>query len=234
MGCAADEANMKKATPPPLSIVTTIHIGRPRLNILRVRCRSAEDFRSLYCSDHPDGGLFCATTTELVPETPVVIEIACKGLPNKVLVRGVVVFWRPASPRLGIRAGALVRFAPEEAGKREFMLETLMGGREASPRRKHARIPVRMPAKVRIGNNLHATEAELCEIGVSGALFVTATLPAVGTDVVIDIVPPGAVAPMSIAGRVLYHAGPCQAGVMFREGSGSRRLRELVRRFKLP
>jgi hypothetical protein len=40
---------------------------------------------------------------------------------------------------------------------------------------------------------------------------------------------------MSISGRVLYHACPGQTGVkfMFREGGGSRRLRELVRRFKL-
>jgi tartrate dehydratase beta subunit/fumarate hydratase class I family protein len=53
--------------------------------------------------------------------------------------------------------------------------------------------------------------------------------------VIVEIVPPGGVTPMSISGRVLYHAGPNQTGVkfMFREGGGSRRLRELVRRFKL-
>jgi hypothetical protein len=40
---------------------------------------------------------------------------------------------------------------------------------------------------------------------------------------------------MSISGRVIYHAGAGQTGLkfMFREGGGSRRLRELVRRFKL-
>ena len=72
------------------------------MNILRVRCRSAEEFRSFYNSDHPDGILFCPTTTELANESPVVVEIACKGLPNKVLVRGVVLSWRPALPRLRI------------------------------------------------------------------------------------------------------------------------------------
>ena len=37
-----------------------------------------------------------------------------------------------------------------------------------------------------------------------------------------------------ISGRVLYHAGPGLSGIkfIFREGGGSRRLRELVRRFK--
>ena len=37
-----------------------------------------------------------------------------------------------------------------------------------------------------------------------------------------------------LSGRVVYHAGEHQTGVRFiyREGGGSRRLRELVRRFK--
>jgi hypothetical protein len=39
---------------------------------------------------------------------------------------------------------------------------------------------------------------------------------------------------MELSGRVLYHAGPGLTGIkfIFREGGGSRRLRELVRRFK--
>jgi PilZ domain len=205
------------------------------LNILRVRCRSAEDFRGHYSTDHPDGVLFCPTTTQLAAETPVVVEIACKGLPNKVLVRGVVISWRPALPRLRVRAGALVRFAPEEASKRDFVLQTLMGTRQSTPKRKHTRIPVGLGVKVRIGNDPAEIEAELREISVSGGLFAARLQPPIGTDVIVEIVPPGGIAPMSISSRVLYHAGPSQTGVkfMFREGGGSRRLRELVRRFKL-
>ena len=39
---------------------------------------------------------------------------------------------------------------------------------------------------------------------------------------------------IDLSGRVVYHAGESQTGVRFiyREGGGSRRLRELVRRFK--
>jgi hypothetical protein len=205
------------------------------VNILRIRCQSAEDFRSHYTTEHPDGVLFCPTTTQLASETPVVVEIACKGLPNKVLVRGIVMSWRPALPRLRVRAGALVRFAPEEASKRDFVLQTLMGTRQSTPKRKHTRIPVGLGVKVRIGNDPTGVAAELREISVSGGLFAASTQPAIGTDVIVEIVPPGGVAPMSISGRVLYHAGPNQTGVkfMFREGGGSRRLRELVRRFKL-
>ena len=51
---------------------------------------------------------------------------------------------------------------------------------------------------------------------------------------VLEITPPGSEAPFDLSGRVVYHAGANQTGVRFiyREGGGSRRLRELVRRFK--
>jgi hypothetical protein len=179
--------------------------------------------------------LFCPTTTELPSEAPVVVEIVCKGLPNKVFVRGVVISWRPALPRLRIRAGALVRFAPEETAKRDFVLETLMGTRKPTPKRRHTRIPLGLSIRVRIGNEPEPLEAELREISVSGGLLATYVQPPIGTDVVVDIVPPGGIAPMSISARVIYHGSSGQTGIkfMFREGGGSRRLRELVRRFKL-
>jgi len=90
--------------------------------------------------------------------------------------------------------------------------------------------------RMRVGNDPDSAEAELREISVSGGLVAAQVQPAIGTDIILDVVPPGGIAPMSISGRVLYHACPGQTGVkfMFREGGGSRRLRELVRRFKLP
>jgi hypothetical protein len=204
------------------------------LNILRVRCKTAEEFQGLYSAEHPDGVLFCPTTTEIAAESPVVVELACKGLPNKVLLRGVVLSWRPALPRLRVRAGAMVRFSSEEAPKRDFVLQTLTGERPAPRRRRHARIPVGMAVHLRVGNETETTQAELREISVSGCLVFSTSQPPIGTDIIVDIVPPGGIAPMAISGRVLYHAGPGLTGVkfMFREGGGSRRLRELVRRFK--
>lgn len=204
------------------------------MNILRVRCQSADEFQTLYTTDQPDGGLFCATTQQLDPGTPVVVELVCKALPNRVLIRGTVVSWRPALPRLRVRAGALVRFLPDEAAKRDFVLETLGGTRPPTRRRKHTRLPIGMPIKMRVGAEPETLDAYLREISVSGALIAADVQPSIGTDVVLEIVPPGGVAPMDISGRVLYHAGPAQSGVkfLFREGGGSRRLRELVRRFK--
>jgi Tfp pilus assembly protein PilZ len=120
------------------------------LNILRVRCRNLEEFEEYYLPDVPNGGVFCPTTTELAPGTPVVVEMACDGLPNKVLIRGNVTAWRPALPRMRIRAGATVAFEAEEANKRDFVVKTLRGERPATRRRKHTRIPIGIPCKIRL------------------------------------------------------------------------------------
>ena len=204
------------------------------MNILRVRCRSAEEFRSYYDAGHPEGGMFCPTTKQLEPEAEVVVEIVCHALPNRVLIRGAVVSWRPALPRLRVRAGAVVKFAAGESAKRDFVLETLDGSRQPTPRRRHTRIPIGMPVKLRLASDPTPMDADLREISTNGALVCCPMVPPLGTDMVMDLVPPGGVATMAIAGRVIYHAGPGQIGIrfVFREGGGSRRLRELVRRFK--
>ena len=204
------------------------------MNILRVRCRNLEEFEEHYLSEIPTGGVFCPTTTELQPGTAVVVEMACDGLPNKVLIRGTVTNWRPALPRMRVRAGATVAFDAEEHGKRDFVVETLRGQRPTTRRRKHTRIPIGIPCKIRLNSALEFTDAELREISVSGGLVSGPLQPPVGTDVVLEIAPPGSEASFDLSGRVVYHAGPNQTGVRFlyREGGGSRRLRELVRRFK--
>ena len=202
--------------------------------ILRVRCRTLEEFEEHYLPDLPNGGAFCPTTTELAGGTAVVVELACDGLPNKVLIRGTVRAWRPALPRMRVRAGATVEFETDEAPKRDFVLQTMRGDRAPTRRRKHTRIPIGIPVKVREVSQLEYTSAELREISVSGGLLTGPIQPAVGADVVLEIAPPGSEAPFDLSGRVVYHAGPNQTGVKFlyREGGGSRRLRELVRRFK--
>ncbi len=206
------------------------------MNILRVRCRNLGEFEEHYQLDMPTGGVFCPTTTELPPGTAVVVEMACDGLPNKVLIRGTVTSWRPALPRMRVRAGATVAFDADESAKRDFVLETLRGERSAdlTRRRKHTRIPIGIPCRVRIATGLDLMEAVLREISVSGGLLMGPIQPAIGTDIVLEIAPPGSEAPFDLSGRVVYHAGDNQTGVRFiyREGGGSRRLRELVRRFK--
>ena len=204
------------------------------MNILRVRCRSRQDFDGYYLSDFPSGGIFCPTTKELPVGTPVVIDLVCKDLPNRVMIRGTVRSWRPALPRMRVRAGASVEFFPDETAKRDFILETMCGSRTGASRRRHARIPLALQIGFRRVEDPENQTAELRELSVNGALLVGPFQPPIGCEVVVEIVPPGSATPMAISGRVMYHSGPDQTGVRFhcREGGGSRRLREVVRRFK--
>ncbi len=199
------------------------------MRFLRAKFHGQTDFLESYQDDRPDGGLFVATTQPLERDESVIVELVCDGLPNKVMIRGSVVSWRPALPRLRVRAGAVVAFSPEEQDKRRFVLRTLAG--EIQPaRRRHMRIPVRVPCRYRMVGAADAIDGELLEISVGGALLRGDPI-ALGTELVLDIVPPGGAVAMEIAGRVSYHT-PTGSGVRFvyRDGGGSRRLRELIRR----
>jgi hypothetical protein len=127
-----------------------------------------------------------------------------------------------------------VEFAPEEDEKRRFILATLAGDLQPS-RRKHTRIPVAVPVRFRMPGTTEQLSGDLTEISVGGALLRCegGTL-ALGTEVVLEILPPGGAAPMLITGRVGYHASN-GTGLKFiyRDGGGSRRIRELIRRIRV-
>ena len=204
------------------------------MQILKVRFRTNAEFQEHYQDELPNGGLFCPTTSPLTVGEGVIIELSAPALPNKVLVRGVVRAWRPALPRLRVRAGATVEFDGEEAEKREFILETIAGERGPTPRRRHTRLPVAVPVKYRTSEGAELVDAELTEISVGGALLSTPEPLPIDTDIILEITPPGAVSPLSISGKATYHLPNGATGLKFiyRDGGGSRRLRELVRRLR--
>jgi Tfp pilus assembly protein PilZ len=205
------------------------------MQILKVRYRTNREFLEAYQTDLGGGGLFCPTTTPLSSGMEVICELTIPALPNKVLIRGHVKSWRPALPRLRVRAGAVVEFVPEEHEKRNFIVETVRGQRKPGPKRKHTRLPVELPVKWRIVGTADYTEGGLSEISVGGALLRAGSLLPLGTEVIIEVMPPGAVSPIAISGKVTYH-GPNQASGLkfqYRDGGGSRRLRELIRRLRL-
>jgi Tfp pilus assembly protein PilZ len=204
------------------------------MQILKVRYRTNEEFDEHYQPDLPNGGLFCPTTSPLEEGDPVIIELSVPALPNKVLIRGTVRSWRPALPRLRVRAGALVEFAPEEEQKRSFIVETVSGTRNPTTRRKHTRLPVSIPVRYRTVNEAAFRETTLIEISVGGAMLATEAPIPLDTDVILEITPPGAVSPLAISGKAAYHNATGGTGVkfMYRDSGGSRRLRELVRRLR--
>jgi Tfp pilus assembly protein PilZ len=201
------------------------------MRILKARFRSGRDFLEAYNADLPTGGLFCPTTYALEENQEVVAEIHFPGLPNKMLLRGTVVWWRTALPRLRVRAGAMVAILDAERDKRDFVLEVASGRRQEGIKRRHPRIPVEMHVRWRPADSPLLRESELHEISVGGALLVTDEPLAVGDEIVVEFTTPGGAQPIAVAGKITYHSSAGN-GVRFiyRDGGGSQRLREVVRR----
>lgn len=203
------------------------------MKILRLRVKHADDWQScLHDGGATEGTIFVPTTDPCNAGEDVVVEIASPGLPNKVLIRGAVEAWRPALPRLRVRAGATVRFIEAEAHKQVFVTEALTGKRTQVPRRRHDRFPVTINVKYRIGQSPDVRDGALSEISAGGAMLATDQPLPMGTDILVEVAPPGSAAPMTIQSRVSYHVPNGGTGLKFlyRDGDGSRRLREMVRR----
>ncbi len=200
--------------------------------ILKATFRGREDFRRAFAAEPPPGVLFVATTTPQPVGEQVVVEIICGSLPNNVMVRGEVTSWRPALPRKRVRAGAFVQFDKSESDKAKFILSTL-SGEISPPRRRYSRIPVDIPVAWRTPGVAELTKSRLIEISIGGALLEATDKLPLGTDILVEAQLPGAVTPVEIASKVAYHA-PRGMGLKFiyRDGGGSRRIRELVRRLR--
>lgn len=202
--------------------------------ILKLRIRSAEEWRELAPGDSVLDPVFVPTTDELEAGQPVIIEVSSQLLPNKVLIRGSVQTWRPALPRMRVRAGATIDIAGDEQVKLTFLHDVFSGKRQNVPRRRHHRLPVNSPVRYRLTNSAAWNELSISEIGVGGALLTTPEPLPLGTDLTLEITPPGALAPIAIASRVSYHTPSGGTGLRFmsRDGDGERRLRELIRRMR--
>lgn len=204
------------------------------MKIIKVRFRSKAEFLKHYNDELERGGLFCPTTTKYEAGDEVVVELNVEGLPNKVMLKSHVVWWRPALPRLRVRAGALVELDAQEAPKREFILSVVSGDRKDARRRRHTRLPVLVPVRWRPVNSVDQRQATISEVSVGGALLKTDEVLGIGEEVVLELTTPGGSAPISISGRVTYLADGDGCGIKFlyRDGGGSRRIREVIRRIK--
>ena len=96
-----------------------------------------------------------------------------------------------------------------------------------------SRIPVDIPVTWRTPGATDVTRSRLVEISIGGALLESTDKHELGTDILVEAQLPGAVTPVEIASKVAYHA-PRGMGLKFiyRDGGGSRRIRELVRRLR--
>lgn len=204
------------------------------MNILRLRIKTAEEWRELAPSETVSEPIFVPTTDELTAGDSVIVEISSNLLPNKVLIRGAVQSWRPALPRMRVRAGATIQLDKEEQIKLTFLHEVLAGKRTDVQRRKNSRLPVQFACRYRVAASSAFVDSAISEIGVGGALLTTTSPLPLETELTVELTPPGAAAPIAIAGRVSYHAPSGGSGLRFvtRDGDGDRRLRELIRRLR--
>jgi hypothetical protein len=133
-----------------------------------------------------------------------------------------------------IRAGAVVAFEGDEQPKLAFVRDVFSGKRQDVPRRRHNRLPVSVAVRYRIANTASFVESAISEIGVGGALLTTPTPLPIDTDLILEVTPPGAAAPIAISGKVSYHVPTGGSGLKFvsRDSDGARRLRELIRRLR--
>jgi hypothetical protein len=202
--------------------------------ILKLRIRSAEEWRELAPGDSVQDPVFVPTTNELEPGQQVIIEVSSQLLPNKVLIRGLVQNWRPALPRMRVRAGATIDLSGDEQVKLTFLHDVFSGKRKDVPRRRHHRLPVSVQVRYRLASSASWIDLAISEIGVGGALLTTPEPLPIDTDLTLEITPPGAAAPLAIASRVSYHTPSGGTGLRFmsRDGDGDRRLRELIRRLR--
>ncbi len=202
--------------------------------ILRLRIKTADEWKELAPGTVVAEPIFVPTTDELQSGQLVIVEVSSNLLPNKVLIRGAVQSWRPALPRMRVRAGATIQLDGEEQIKLTFLNDVLSGKRTDVSRRGHSRLPVQFACRYRITNQPSYIDSAISEIGVGGALLTTEAPLPLDTELTVEVTPPGAAAPLAIAGRVSYHAPSGGSGLRFvsRDTDGDRRLRELVRRLR--
>jgi len=208
------------------------------MRILKVRYRNGREFLEQYQSSFLYGGLFYPTREAVPLGEAVVIEVRFPELEDRVLLRGFVAWRRQGRYRVGQRAGIGIEFLAAERHKRDFLLAVARGEMENLAPRRHRRLPIELRVDWRVKEDRSRRSATLDDIGPGGAFLRTREFYATGTPLVIEVVPPGAAAPLSIEGRVAWarqSPGEEGLGVEFRcrDTGGLRRLKELVRRLEV-
>ncbi|HEY7958291.1 MAG: PilZ domain-containing protein [Polyangia bacterium] len=208
------------------------------MRILRARYQSGDDFLRHYQPSLTGGGLFFPTREAMTLGDPVVLEIRFPGLANKQMIRGFVAWRRAGKHRTKLRAGLGIEFHNAEARRRDFLIAVAKGEIVEMVTRRHRRLPVQLVANWRVVFDRETHHSHIEDIGPGGAFLRTTEFLPPGTEIVLDVTPPGSLRALEIAGRVAWtrHSdGEEGIGIEFkaRDAGGTRRLKELVRRLEL-
>jgi uncharacterized protein (TIGR02266 family) len=208
------------------------------MRILRARYRSGDEFLRHYQPSLTGGGIFYPTREAIPLGEPVIVEVRFPALPNKTMIRGFVAWRRAGKHRTKLRAGLGVEFLGAETKRRDFLIAVAKGEIVDMITRRHRRLPVTLVANWRVICDRDTHHSHVEDIGPGGAFLRTTDFLPPGTEIVLDVTPPGSLRPLEIAGRVAWtrHTiGEEGIGVEFRsrDAGGTRRLKELVRRLEL-
>ena len=197
------------------------------MRLLTLAFVSSAEFLSHYSESHDTGAVFFRTRTELEKAEEVLMEISFPGLPNRALIRGVVVGTKPGK-------GIWLGISAADVSTRDFLLQLARGEITVTKQhsRSHERFPTDLPVNVKIDQN-GAEAARAADLSARGAFIQSADAPAVGTRVQL-IIGAAEAGSFSIDGEVAWIGGEDEAqgyGVKFtNSGDDGRRLRALLRR----
>ncbi len=172
------------------------------------------------------------TTDAFEPGEEVLLEVYFAGLPGKMMVRAIGKDWHSARPRLRVRAGGVLRCTGTEWRKLEFLRDVGSGSIDLTARRRHVRLPVMVEVRWRSPSDTDFGIAALSEISEGGALLLTRKPPQHGTEIIVEITPPGSERPLEVLAVVRNAENPDGVGLEFlaRDMGGVHRLREVIRR----
>lgn len=203
--------------------------------ILVARYRNREELEARYLADFDNGGLFYPTRKNVAVGASVVVDIRMPQLGDHLLIRGVVA----SSGKLPhhSRSGVKIEFLPQEKGKNEHLLQILGGEEIPSAQRKHRRIPSNMSVEWRVPNEPEQHTSLAGDIGQGGMFIQTERVKPIGTQVLVELTPPGGTSPQTLEARVAWISPSTDCpgiGVQFkcRDVIGKRRIRELVKRIR--
>jgi uncharacterized protein (TIGR02266 family) len=208
------------------------------MRILRARYKSGDEFLRHYQPSLAGGGVFFPTREVIPLGEQVVVEVRFPGLRNKQMLRGFIAWRRAGKHRTKLRAGLGIEFLPAEAKRRDFLISVAKGEIVDMITRRHRRLPVHLVANWRVVCDREVRHSYVEDIGPGGAFIRTTEFLPPGTEIIMDVTPPGSLRPLEIAGRVAWtrHTeGEEGIGIEFksRDAGGTRRLKELVRRLEM-
>ncbi|MBN2574160.1 MAG: PilZ domain-containing protein [Deltaproteobacteria bacterium] len=201
--------------------------------------KNVREFHASYQPSGGNGGVFCPTRSKLKPGDPVSVRVRLGRRQPPMMMYGRVAWRRPGRHLLKIRAGIGVEFLPSERLKCDYLLDLANAGTGVRSRRRHERVLVDLPITWRPVGSTEGLPGKLRDIGRGGAFVLSpATVPD-ESQVVLELVPPGAQVPMAFTGRVAWTGKTGLENVFgiewrARDAGGGRRIKELVRRLTAP